>query len=266
MKTFYWSDILLGLSSVIGLKVFNTEKIIGGEKRKKRDSTIKIRKTNESNPKRQKIFKYDATEVDSIFNHGALRPPTNFYPHTPTWTLPTPPPVVDPVEFKYAEFNYSAENFLNFKRLTKNENDCVISAFQFLSIIDNNIAELSRKNNTGSVNIKTIEDIFKLHFKNNNWKFEEACECEIENYINKEMSDNTVIFCGYEIDSFRHVFLIGKENGILFLFDPQVCKNLICNLSLPECLKNIQGKNYVKGKNSYFILKYSGEDGQIGKR
>ena len=221
------SDILLGLSLAIGLKVLsnNTEKFIGGTKIDKSiKDWLKIRKR-----KRKDKLKI-ARKIKTT-------------------------------EFKIAEFNFNNENFKNFRRTIKNNRkDCVISAFEFLGVFDNKTADSLRILYNSTIDGKNIETLFQNKFPTNKWSFSTTSLNEMEKYTITNMKIGRVLFCGYEDykEKTSHIFLIGKnsENKV-FLFDPQVCKNLICDLNDDNCFQHI------KAKDKYYILKYNGKDGLV---
>mgnify|MGYP006096299923 CR=1 FL=1 len=213
------SDILLGLSLAIGLKVLSntTEEFIGGTK------------TDKSNAIRKRKREYKLKIAR---------------------------------KFEVAEFKFNNKNFENFGRTIKdNRKDCVISAFEFLGIYDNKTADFNRILYNSTIDGRNIETFFQNLFPTNKWIFSTISKNKMEKYIKTKMNIGRVIFCGYtEIVPNKpkksHVFLIGKTSeNTLFLFDPQVCNNLICDLTKDDCIQHI------KAKDKYYILKYSGKDG-----
>ena len=62
-----------------------------------------------------------------------------------------------------------------------------------------------------------------------------------------------LLFCGYEKNKFKHVFLLGRYlDGRIMYIDPQVGKNgTVCDIHQAECYK------YISGAQKYYILHYN---------
>lgn len=69
----------------------------------------------------------------------------------------------------------------------------------------------------------------------------------LETFSIQQLQPSHVMFCGYQKQGFKHVFLIGKDNaGQVMYIDPQA--NVYCAVIEPSCFQ------YIKDAEEYYIL------------
>lgn len=148
-----------------------------------------------------------------------------------------------------SQFQISDENLLLFKRFVKKPMDCVINALEILFILEHNSADLMRiVVGDQGITIEQIENIFKYVNPQHRFRFFRYTNIEtLSRFCQAELVPGHVIFCGYNMQGFKHVFLIGKNfDGSVMYIDPQ--QDAFCDLSSEECY------GYIKDAEEYYIL------------
>jgi hypothetical protein len=153
------------------------------------------------------------------------------------------------VKYSVSQFYITDENLAKFGRWVKKPMDCVINALEIIGILEKNSADLMRIA-VGDVGLQIfqIEEIFKYMYPNFSWQFYRYTNIQtLENFCIHELQPSRVIFCGYNMKGFKHVFLIGKTNNNQILYiDPQV--NGLCDLQQAGCF------SYIQNAEEYYIL------------
>lgn len=160
------------------------------------------------------------------------------------------------VNYEISSFPISDANIQNFRRWVKKPMDCVINALEIVGIIDQTNADLMRiAVGDFGLNVSQIESIFEyvsaLTPSRFSYKFFRYTNLQSLSNICAAMPLNTVIFCGYNKNNFKHVFLIGKtSNSDIIYIDPQYGQ--LCALNRdPGCLSVIQNAQ------EYYVLQYA---------
>ena len=157
------------------------------------------------------------------------------------------------------------ENINKFKRYVKSPMDCVINAMHIIGLLDNFSSNLMRITCVGEqgIQIEQIQKIFTLYsiIKDHphEFVFLEAPDIYgmpsakvFEKAVIDNLKPQHILFCGYEKNSFKHVFLLGRDvNGSILYIDPQVDDGVICDISINECFQ------YISGAQKYFLLHYN---------
>ncbi len=179
----------------------------------------------------------------------------------------------DVINMAMSQFKMSDENINNFHTMIDpklSSMDCFINAMQLIGVFDDFISNVLRLTYVGSYGVEKeqVEKIFmyynmSVNFNNTPYyEFREDLDYDtFTKNIREKLVKGYVILAGYEITTptgmkSKHIFLIGRnlDDKILFL-DPQ--KNMICDLTQNECLKNITGSN--EDDKKYCILYQSKE-------
>jgi len=151
--------------------------------------------------------------------------------------------------FSIAPFYMTDENLHHFRRWVKKPSDCVINALELLGVLQATPADLMRiAVGDSGLSAPKIEETFAYVYPTIRWRFFRYTDIHtLENFCIQGLQPSHVIFCGYNKQGFRHVFLIGKTNtGKVVLIDPQA--NLFCDLENSDCFENIQDAE------EYYIL------------
>ena len=155
------------------------------------------------------------------------------------------------------------ENLKTFRRHVKSPMDCVINALQIIGVLDNFSSNLIRLTCVGQQGItqEQIQNIFTLYSVIQETPYEflfmEARGFNqakvFEDVIIAGLQPQNILFCGYEKNGFKHVFLLGRYlDGRIMYIDPQVGKNgTVCDIHQAECYK------YISGAQKYYILHYN---------
>ena len=197
----------------------------------------------------------------------------------------------DVINMAMSQFPMSDENINNFHTMIDpklSSMDCFINAMQLIGVFDDFISNVLRLTYVGSYGVEKeqVEKIFmyynihnmkNIHMKKQlisrsnkkeeipltpYYEFREDLDYDtFTKNIREKLVKGYVILAGYEITTptgmkSKHIFLIGRnlDDRILFL-DPQ--KNMICDLTQNECLKNITGS--IEDDKKYCILYQSKE-------
>lgn len=159
--------------------------------------------------------------------------------------------------FSVSQFHISDDNLLRFRRFVKKPMDCVINALEILHVLDQNSADLMRivVGDTG-LTIDNIQQIFKYMYPQFRFRFFKYTNLQtLGDFCKNELNPGHVLFCGYIMKGFGHVFLIGKNlSGEVLYIDPQV--DAYCDLSTNQCAE------FIMGAEEYFILQ-STTSGQV---
>jgi hypothetical protein len=151
--------------------------------------------------------------------------------------------------FTIAQFYISDDNLLKFRRLVKKPRDCVINALELLGVLEAVPADLMRivVGDTG-INASQIEQIFSYVQPSARWRFFRYTDIKtLEQFAYQGLQPSHVIFCGYQKNGFKHVFIVGKNHhGQILYIDPQV--DAFCPLEQPQCF------NYIRDAQEYYIL------------
>lgn len=153
--------------------------------------------------------------------------------------------------FNISEFKISDEDLMKFFKLVNKRNDCVINALQLIGILDRLNADLMRIA-VGDIglNADQIRDTFSLVVPTKAWRFLRYTDVkDLASFTQFYMKPGHVIFCGFEDEYTKHVFLVGKTmSGNVLYIDPQI--NLICDL-------DSQCRSIIENKKGYYILQNS---------
>jgi hypothetical protein len=151
--------------------------------------------------------------------------------------------------FTIAQFYISDNHLLTFRRLVKKPRDCVINALELLGVLNSVPADLMRivVGDTG-VGAPQIEQIFSYVQPSAKWRFFRYTDiATLEQFAFRDLQPSHVIFCGYQKNGFKHVYLVGKNHdGKILYIDPQV--DAFCPLENAQCF------NFIRDAQEYYIL------------
>lgn len=158
-----------------------------------------------------------------------------------------------------AIFRITDDQIKSFKRITASGMDCVISAMQYIGILDTFAANLLRIISIGkTIGLSTseIESIFSLRY-GRRFKFESSTSItEFVSTLKRNLLPQHVMFCGVKyIGGSNHVFLIGRDiSGNIVKIDPQ-SQPMYCYLESDVLCSN----KFVENVEKYYLLfSYSG--------
>jgi len=160
--------------------------------------------------------------------------------------------------YTIAQFFISDENLLQFRRWVKKPQDCVLNALEILGVLQATPADLMRiAVGDHGLNATQIEEIFTYVYPPHRWRFVRYTNIHtLEQFAYQGLQSSHVVFCGYQKNGFKHVFLIGKTNtGHILYIDPQI--NEFCPLENAPCYQHI------RDAQEYFILQSTLDPVQI---
>jgi hypothetical protein len=157
------------------------------------------------------------------------------------------------------------ENISQFQRYVHAPKDCVINAMHIIGLLDNFTSNLIRLTCVGKegLEIDQIQKIFTLFsIINGNaheFLFLEAPAADgmshakmFEKVVIERLKPEHILFCGYEKNGFKHVFLLGRYlDGRIMYIDPQVDGGVICDINNDKCF------SYISGAQKYYILHFN---------
>lgn len=158
--------------------------------------------------------------------------------------------------FDISVFPITSDSLNKFRRWVKKPRDCVINALEVIGVLDQTNADLMRIA-VGDMGLvpEQIAGIFEymseLAGTRFSYRFFRYTDINTLSNVCAHMPINSVIFCGYNKNNFKHVFLIGKNsvNDLVYI-DAQYGK--LCSLkSDPHCF------DIINNAQEYYILQYA---------
>jgi len=142
---------------------------------------------------------------------------------------------------------------VNFRRLFRSPMDCVISALQYIGVLDSDAGNIMRITTVGSVGItqEQIEMIFAIKYRCN-FNFKGFTDFNEFARIIVTLPIGNILFAGYKtLTNVKHVFIFVNLDGRIFYMDPQTI-----NCDISDSI-NCAMPYIIEGKNEWYLLHQS---------